>query len=170
VHRSVAAAATALATRFATPCRFVLVEQRRAELRAAMRTPRAEEPRRAGCGHEAIEAQVGRHTVQAAPYVIVPCLVRDSVQQPREQTVCAAEEQMLLCAVGAGIQNVLVQLATEGLGSAWVSSALFDAGLVRDALELPPEWEPMGALAVGHPAYAAVTRPPGDTGQLLLQR
>jgi coenzyme F420-0:L-glutamate ligase/coenzyme F420-1:gamma-L-glutamate ligase len=72
--------------------------------------------------------------------------------------------------MGAGVQNLLVQLATEGLGSAWVSSTLFCPDVVRHVLDLERDWEPMGAVAIGHPAAPPVERPPRDASEYLLQR
>jgi coenzyme F420-0:L-glutamate ligase / coenzyme F420-1:gamma-L-glutamate ligase len=58
-------------------------------------------------------------------------------------------------------------LAAKGLGSYWVRSV--DAGVVRDVLELPDSWEPLGVLAVGYPADPPPV-PPTDPGDRFLSR
>jgi coenzyme F420-0:L-glutamate ligase/coenzyme F420-1:gamma-L-glutamate ligase len=77
---------------------------------------------------------------------------------------------MFLVAMGAGVQNLLVQLATEGLGSAWVSSTLFCPDVAQQVLDLEPDWEPMGAVAIGHPAAVPPERPSRDASQHVLHR
>jgi coenzyme F420-0:L-glutamate ligase / coenzyme F420-1:gamma-L-glutamate ligase len=73
-------------------------------------------------------------------------------------------------AVGAAVQALLVALAVRGVGSCWIGSTIFAADLVRDALTLPSDWEPLGAIAIGHPAEPQGPRAPVSTADLLIER
>jgi coenzyme F420-0:L-glutamate ligase/coenzyme F420-1:gamma-L-glutamate ligase len=75
---------------------------------------------------------------------------------------------MFVVAGGAAVQNLLVQLAVEGLGSAWVSSALFCPDVVREVLDV--EGEPLGVVAVGKAAADPPEREPRDPEEFTLRR
>ncbi|MBW3646846.1 MAG: coenzyme F420-0:L-glutamate ligase [Actinobacteria bacterium] len=171
VLRAVAAAVTAPAPHGTTPWRFVLVEQRSRLLLDAMRQRWAQDLRADGLPDDAIDRRLHRGEVlRAAPCLVVPCLVRDAAHSYPDARRAGAEQAMFLLAMGAGIENLLVQLAVEGLGSAWVGSTLFCPDVVRGVLELAPSWEPMGAVAVGHPASPAPPRVPRDPADFCVVR
>ncbi|KQX82979.1 coenzyme F420-0:L-glutamate ligase [Streptomyces sp. Root1310] len=155
VRRAVAAAVTAPAPHHTTPWRFVLLESAgsRVRLLDAMRDAWIADLRRDGKSEESIAKRVRRGDVlRDAPCLVVPCLVMDGSHTYGDARRDAAEREMFVVATGAGVQNFLVALAGERLGSAWVSSTMFCRDVVREVLELPESWDPMGAVAIGHAA------------------
>jgi coenzyme F420-0:L-glutamate ligase/coenzyme F420-1:gamma-L-glutamate ligase len=69
-----------------------------------------------------------------------------------------------LVAAGMAVQALRVALAAEGLGSCVVPVA----AVVRELLELPASWRPLGAVALGHAALEP--RADADPGAGFLRR
>jgi coenzyme F420-0:L-glutamate ligase/coenzyme F420-1:gamma-L-glutamate ligase len=173
VRRAVAAAVTAPAPHHTTPWRFGLLEseESRTRLLDAMRDAWIADLRGDGKTEESIAKRVRRGDVlRNAPYLVVPCMVMDGSHTYGDARRDAAEREMFVVATGAGVQNLLVALAGERLGSAWVSSTMFCRDVVRAVLDLPESWEPMGAVAVGHPAGEPGPRPARDADAFLQVR
>ncbi|MEU8462580.1 coenzyme F420-0:L-glutamate ligase [Streptomyces sp. NPDC029003] len=170
VRRAVAAAVTAPAPHHTTPWRFVLLESAaaRRELLDAMRDAWTADLRGDGKSEESIAKRVRRGDVlREAPYLVVPCMVTDGAHHYGHERRDAAEREMFVVAMGAGVQNFLVALAGERLGSAWVSSTMFCRDVVRKVLALPEHWDPMGAVAVGHAAQPPRERPARPAGEFV---
>jgi len=171
VRRAIAAALTAPAPHHSEPWRFAVVESPRARtaLLDDMLAAWTADLRGDGFTPEQIARRTRRgEPLRRAPLIIVPCLVAEAAHAYPDQRRSAAERAMFLVAMGAAVQNLLVALAVEGLGSCWVSSTLFCPQAAAGALGLPPGWEPMGAVGVGHPAAPPRPRPDRDPERFLM--
>jgi coenzyme F420-0:L-glutamate ligase/coenzyme F420-1:gamma-L-glutamate ligase len=173
VRRAIAAALTAPAPHHSEPWRFVVLETAaaRTALLDAMREAWSADLRGDRFTPDQITRRLRRGDVlRNAPLIVVPCLVTDAAHHYPDDRRNRSEQAMFTVSMGAAVQNLLVALAVDGLGSAWISSTLFCQDVAARVMDLPDGWRPMGAIAVGHPAEQARPRPPRDPADFILTR
>jgi len=173
IRRAIATALTAPAPHHSQPWRFVVLSSAaaRTALLDAMREAWVADLLRDGFTEEQITRRLRRgEPLRQAPLIVVPCLVADAAHEYPDERRSAAEQAMFVVSMGAAVENLLIALAVEGLGSAWISSTLFCQDVAARAMDLPDGWRPMGAVAVGHPAEQARPRPPRDPGDFMIVR
>src|SRR5699024_2906097 len=158
VRRSVGAALTAPAPHHTRPVRFGWLRDpaRRMALLRAMRVRWRADLVAAGFSTEQVERRLSRGNIlYDAPEVVVPFLHAEGAHTYPDARRNDCEQTMFTAAGGAAVQGLLVALAAENLGSCWIGSTIFAADTVRDVLDLASEWQPLGAVAIGHPAEPA---------------
>ena len=108
-----------------------------------------------------IDRRIARGDIlRTAPVVIIPIVDLDhGAHTYPDDRRNAAERDLFMVAGGAAVQNLMIRLAAEGIGSAWISSTMFAPGIVRARFDLGSGAMPLGAVAVGHPAQPAKDRP-----------
>ncbi len=173
IEEAVAEALTAPAPHHTRPVRFVWLadRDRRTALLDAMKQAWRDDLAGDGKTAESIERRVTRGQIlYDAPEVLIPFLVPDGAHSYPDAGRTAAEHTMFTVAAGAAVQGLLVALAVRGVGSCWIGSTIFTPDIVRSVLDLPGDWQPLGAVAIGHPEQPPSPRDPAPAGDLLVRR
>lgn len=173
IEAAVAEALTAPAPHHTRPVRFVWLTNPglRVTLLDRMKDAWADDLTADGKSAESIEKRLARGQIlYDAPEVVIPFLVPQGAHDYPDPVRTAAEHTMFTVAVGAAVQALLVGLAVRGVGSCWIGSTIFAPEVVRETLELPPDWEPLGAVAIGYPVEPSGPRHPAAVGELLVRK
>jgi F420 biosynthesis protein FbiB-like protein len=99
-----------------------------------------------------LDVERSRNRINGAPVVVVVCLsLRDMDSYPDKHRQFA-EYQMAIQSVAMAGQTLMLAAHAADLASCWICAPLFCPDVVKNTLSLPPDWEPQGAILLGHPA------------------
>ena len=167
LRRAVGVAQTAPAPHHSTPFRFGWVRGKRAELLDAMAARWRSHLEADARSVEEVDRRMARgDLLRRAPELMLVFRTGGGMHTYPDDARRVGERTMFTVAGGAAVQSLLVALAAEGLASCWVGSTIFAPDVVRRVLDLPPDWQPLGAIAVGLPVEPLAPRAPRD-GELL---
>ncbi|MDX2160097.1 MAG: nitroreductase family protein [bacterium] len=116
-----------------------------------------------GVPPDVIAADTGRSyaRITSAPAAIVLCLSMQDMDCYPDKRRAENEVLMAVQSTAMAGQNLLLAAHEAGLGACWMCAPLFCQGVVRDALDLPSEWQPQALITLGYPAETKVkTRHP----------
>lgn len=100
-----------------------------------------------------------RRRILQAPAAVVLCLDITEMDQYPDDSRQQAELLMGVQSVAMAGENLLLAAHALGLGGVWVCAPLFAPVEVRNALNLPPSWQPQGLILLGYPAKLPEPRP-----------
>lgn len=158
------------------PWRFVLLESdgARGRLAEAMGAAWRADLEADGVSEQRIGMLLDRSRaqVEGAPALVLGCIVAEGLRAWPDERRKRAEFRMAVQSMGCALENIMVAAHAEGVASFWISAPLFCQDAVRDALDLPVEYEPQALIVLGYPAAdsALRTRPDPDLAALVHTR
>ncbi len=172
VSQAISAAVTAPAPHHSRPWRFLVLrdEATRVQLLDDMRARWVADLTASGFDATQIDARLSRGDIlRTAPVIVVPFVdLAEGAHNYPDAHRSRAERDMFLVSGGAAVQNFMISIAAQGLGSAWIGSTMFCADVVRRACSLADTFQPLGAVAIGHPAEELAPRPRQDAQAFVL--
>jgi coenzyme F420-0:L-glutamate ligase/coenzyme F420-1:gamma-L-glutamate ligase len=163
LERIFASAAFAPSAHNRQPWRYLVIEEAglKTRLAEAMGARLAADRRRDGDPEEAIRSDVSRsfQRITGAPILIVVAMTLAEMDAYPDEARGRAEYLMAVQSTAMATQNLLLAAHAEGLGACWMCAPLFCPAEVREALSLPPDWQPQGLLTLGYAARPGKLKP-----------
>lgn len=158
LERLLAAAIWAPSAHNRQPWRFVVLTDpaRKERLAREMGNQLRADLSRDGVPPDLIDRDVSRSytRITGAPAVLLVCLTMADMDRYSDTLRKKAEYIMAVQSTAMAVQNLLLAAHVEGLGACWMCAPLFCPEVVRDALDLPGDWEPQALVTLGLPANA----------------
>ena len=89
--------------------------------------------------------------IQNSPLIILVSLDYSGLDSYKEKNKQANENMMAAHSLGAALENLMIALGAQGIGSVWRCAPLFCPEIARDALQLPKKWIPRAMILAGFP-------------------
>lgn len=150
------------------PWRFAVITdtQMRRRLAQAMGRALRDDLTADGRPQEVIDKDVERSfkRITGAPALVLLCLTEAEMDVYPDERRQRNEWLMAVQSAAMAGQNLLLAAHAMGLGGCWMCAPLFCPEVVREALDLPADWQPQGLITLGYPAENRVRerRPLGE--------
>ncbi len=163
LHKLLYVGCLAPAPHHSRPWRFVVLETEdaRQRLAEAMGAAWRRDLEGDGVTPERVETLLARsrRQIEEAPALVLGCLMADGLRQWPDERRQRAEWGMALQSMGCALENIMLAAHAEGLTSYWISAPLFCPEAVREALDLPREYQAQALIALGYSATGALPGP-----------
>lgn len=176
VQQLIALACTAPAPHHSRPWRFAYITSpsARERLADAMADAWRADLEREKASVHTIDRLLHRSRTQIteAPALLLACLSLGEARRWPDKARRLAERDMFVQSLGAALQNLLLAAKEFGLAGYLKGAPLFCPDAVREALDLPPDWEPGFLVLVGYPDANTplAPRPESSADNLTLER
>ncbi|MEO6060456.1 MAG: nitroreductase family protein [Thermoflexales bacterium] len=116
------------------------------------------------------DAARSRERITTAPAAVLVCMTIVDLDRYPDGRRAAAERWMAGQAAAAAADNMILQAAELGIGACWMCAPLFCPDAVREALDLPADWEPQALIPLGYPDGPSRARPRRPAAELSVVR
>lgn len=138
------------------PWRFCVIENSaiKEQLARAMGNRLRRDLERDGVPEAVIKADTERSYTRmtSAPLAILLCLSMADMDTYPDERRAKNEYLMAIQSTAMAGQNLLLAAHEAGLGACWMCAPLFVPDVVRNALQLPDNWQPQALITLGYPA------------------